>query len=99
MQTLDSQDISLQCLEEQISIQRKLCWFTMELRFHYSIWCFARQYTYTFDADISGDNVRLKCTQLTSTTIKFDRTLVTHKDLIRGIYSPFSFLLRVLSHK
>ena len=28
------QDISLQCLEEQISIQRKSCWFTMELRFH-----------------------------------------------------------------
>ena len=32
----------------------------------------------TFDADISGDNVRLKCTpaSATSTTIKFDRTLV-----------------------
>ena len=32
----------------------------------------------TFDADISGDNVRLRCTpsSATSTTIKFDRTLV-----------------------
>ena len=32
----------------------------------------------TFDADISGDKVRLRCTpaSATSTTIKFDRTLV-----------------------
>jgi hypothetical protein len=32
----------------------------------------------TFDADISGANVRLRCTpaSATSTTIKFDRTLV-----------------------
>ena len=32
----------------------------------------------TFDADISGDNVRLRCTpaSATSTTMKFDRTLV-----------------------
>ena len=32
----------------------------------------------TFDADISGDNVRLKCTPAStnSTVIKFDRTLV-----------------------
>ena len=32
----------------------------------------------TFDADISGANVRLKCTptSATSTTIKFDRTVV-----------------------
>ena len=33
------------------------------------------------DADISGDNVRLKCTpaSATSTTIKFDRTLMVQQ--------------------